>query len=111
MNVQDKRRQRKSLDSNIEKFEFKEEKETLPNLHSGFSEECSKLPGKSAFFLSIWFSGGQYKACLLDRESEEKAFFNIGEIYNVLAITETALEKDLLEWIPATEKTKGSWHN
>jgi len=111
MNVQDKRRQRQTVDANLDKFEFKEEKETLPNLHSGFSEECSKQPGKSAFFLSIWFSQGQYKACLLDRESEEKAFYNIGEIYNVLAITETALAKDLLEWIPATEKVKGSWHN
>ena len=111
MNVQDKRRQRKSQDSNIDKFEFTEEKKSLPNLHSGFSEECSKQPGKSAFFLSIWFSQGQYKACLLDRESEEKAFYNIGEIFDVLAITETALEKDLLEWIPAGQTTKGSWHN
>jgi hypothetical protein len=111
MNVQDMRRQRQSLDSNVNKFEFTQEKETLPNLHSGFSEECSKMPGKSAFFLSIWFSQGQYKACLLDRESQEKAFFNIGEIYDVLAVTEEALANDMLEWIPATEKTKGSWHN
>lgn len=111
MNVQDKRRQRKTQDANIDKFEFVEEKKNLPNLHSGFSEECSKMPGKSAFFLSIWFSAGQYKACLLDRESEEKAFFNIGELFDVLAITETALEKDLLEWIPSQEKGKGGWHN
>jgi len=111
MSVQDKRRERHSQDTNTDKFEFVDEKKTLPNLHSGFIEECKKQPGKSAFFLSIWFSQGQYKACLLDRESEEKAFFNIGEIYNVLAITETALEKDLLEWIPAGTNNKGSWHN
>ena len=111
MSVQDARTKRKQADSNLDRFEFKEEKETLPNLHSGFTEECSKQPGKSAFFLSIWFNNGQYKACLLDRESEEKCFFNIGELYNVLSIAETALAKELLEWIPAGNSSKGSWHN
>ena len=111
MSVQDQRRERQSQDANTDKFDFKEEKETLPYLHSGFTEECTKQPGKSAFFLSVWFSQGQYKACLLDRESQEKAFFNVGEIYNLLAVTETALMRDLLEWIPAGASTKGSWHN
>jgi len=110
MSVQDARAKRKQVDSNQDRFDFREEKESLPHVHSGFTEECTKQPGKSAFFLSIWFSNGQYKACLLDRESEEKAFFNIGELFNVLAITETALAKDLLEWIPAGSATKGSWH-
>jgi len=110
MSVQDARAKRKQVDSNQDRFEFKEEKESLPNLHSGFTEECSKQPGKSAFFLSLWFSNGQYKACLLDRESEEKAFYNIGELFNILSVTETALQQDLLEWIPAGNSTKGSWH-
>jgi hypothetical protein len=111
MSVQDQRRSRQTQDENSDKFEFKEEKATLPYLHSGFTEECANQPGKSAFFLSVWFSQGQYKALLFDRQSGEKAFYNIGELYNILAVTETALSRDLLEWIPATEKTKGSWHN
>ena len=110
MSVQDARSRRKSQEVNLDRFSFKEEKEALPNLHSGFTEECSKHTGKSAFFLSIWFNNGQYKACLLDRESEEKAFYNIGELFNILAITEEALRNDTLEWIPATTATKGSWH-
>ena len=111
MSVQEKRRERKSADVNLDKFEFTAEKEGLPNLHAGFTEECTKQQGKSAFFMSIWFSQGQYKACLLDRESEEKAFFNIGELLHAFSIAETALEKDLLEWIPANDRQKGSWHN
>ena len=111
MNVQDRRRDRQSQDSNLDKYEFNQERETIPNLHSGFIEECTKQPGKSAFFLSIWFSQGQYKGCLLDRQSEEKAFVNIGELFEVLAVLENALENDSLEWIPAQAGSKGSWHN
>jgi len=107
MSVQDARRERQSSGITQDRYEFHEEKKSIPLTHSGFIEECVSKPGKSAFFLSIWFTNGMYKGCILDRESNEKAFFDIGELMDVLGRLEQHLEQGTLEWLPATEPTRG----
>jgi len=102
MSVQESRKNRKEHGINNDRFGFQLERQEMPNLHSGFTEECSKLNGKSAFFLSVWFTGGQYKCCLLDRESNEKCFMDVGEITTMLTSLEKGLVDDTLEWIDAT---------
>ena len=78
-------------------------------LYSGFIEECTNKPGKSAFFLSVWFTNGQYKGCLLDREAGEKAFFDVGELLDVLGRIEQHLEQGTFEWLPATDNKRGGF--
>lgn len=105
MSVQESRANRKNLGSNLDRFDFTLEKKEIPNLHSGFTEECTKLMGKSAFFLSVWFNNGQYKCCLLDRESGEKCFMDIGEITTMLTSLEDGLRNETLDWIDAAHKS------
>lgn len=105
MSVQEARHNRKNLGSNLDRFEFALEKQEIPNLHSGFIEESTKQPGKSAFFLSVWFSNGQYKCCLMDRESNEKCFLDVGEITTMLTSLEDGLANQTLDWIDATTKS------
>ena len=105
MSVQDARANRKNLGTNVDRFEFLLEKQEMPNLHSGFTEESTRQPGKSAFFLSFWFNNGQYKCCLMDRESNEKCFLDVGEITTMLTSLEAGLVNDTLDWNDATLKS------
>ena len=109
MSVQEARRERQQQGTTIDRFEFKEEKRSIPLTHSGFIEECTNKPGKSAFFLSVWFTNGQYKGCLLDREAGEKAFFDVGELLDVLGRIEQHLEQGTFEWLPATDNKRGGF--
>jgi len=109
MSVQDARRDRQNQGITQDRYEFIEEKRSIPLTHSGFVEECQSKPGKSAFFLSIWFTNGGYKGCLLDREASEKAFFDIGELMDVLGKLEQHLEQGTFEWIPATDSRRGGF--
>ena len=105
MSVQESRAARKQQGARLDRFEFAAEKKELPNLHSGFTEESTKQPGKSAFFLSIWFTDGQYKCCLMDRESNEKCFVDVGELCTTFHVLEEGLCNETLGWIDATIKS------
>ena len=105
MSVQESRKNRKEHGANNDRFQFQVERKEIPNLHSGFIEESTHHPGKSAFFLSVWFSNGQYKCCLMDRQSNEKCFMDIGEITTLLTTLEDALVQDTLDWMDATVKS------
>lgn len=105
MNVQEAREARKRSEGNVDRHEFRDEKEHLPLLHSGFVECCTHDPAKSAFFLQIWFQNGEYRGCLLDREGEEKAFVTFGELMDTFAILQTHLDKFTLDWQPDKRKS------
>jgi len=109
MSVQEDREKRKRQGANLDRYEFKLEKQEIPSLHSGFTENCSKLQNKSAFFLSVWYTGGQYKCCLLDREANEKCFVDIGEITTLLTTLEDGLVNNTLDWIDASVSSARSF--
>lgn len=98
MDVQQAREARKKQEVSDDRYDFAEEKEHYPLLHSGFIEVCSQDLSKSAFFLSIWFANGSYRGILLDREGHEKAFFDAGRLVDVFAFLQEGLDKLTLDW-------------
>lgn len=104
MDVQQAREARKKSEATVDKHDFKDEKEHYPHLHSGFIELCTQNTSKSAFFLSIWFANGSYRGVLLDREGQEKAFFDSGRLVDVFAFLEEGLDKLTLDWQPDEKK-------
>jgi len=104
MDVAKAREARKKQEGNLDRHDFAEEKEHLPLLHSGFVECCTHDPSKSAFFVQIWFQNGEYRGCLLDREAEEKAFCNFGELMDTFSKLQDGLDKLTLDWVPDKRK-------
>lgn len=107
MSYADQRAQRLERDANQSLHDFDWEVKNVPLLHSGFLEPCKRDESKSTLFVSIWFSGGNYRLRIQDRELNEKAFLVVGTLCDAFANLEHALRENLLEWTPDDVRRNG----
>lgn len=74
------------------------EEETIPLLHSGFTEPTSKDPSKGTLTIQLFFSNGSYRIRIQDRERGEQAFLDCGSLNGCFERLEAALREAELDW-------------
>lgn len=104
MSYADKRKLRTADEANQDRHDFTWEEQNIPLLHTGFMERVSGAADKGTLFISFWFSNGEYKCRIQDRNVNEKAFFAAGTLVDVWTRIEAALEQWNLEWTPDNQR-------
>lgn len=109
MSYAERRKRSEDNDQSHYRHDFGWEEQQLPVLHSGFTEPVSKHPEKSRLFVSLFFANGSYRARIQDRETDEKAFLDVGTLREFLDKVESALANDALDWTPDRQSRNGTW--
>lgn len=107
MSYAEKRQKRKDSDVNLSRHDFDWEQERTPLLHDGFQEVCAGDSGRGVLFVSFWFANGSYRCRIQDRQSDEKAFLDVGTLEGSWERVEHALANDALDWTPDVKARNG----
>lgn len=103
------RESRQKDDANCDRFDFSWELESIPLLHSGMTETCRNNPAKSVLGLSIFFANGSYRVRIEDRQEDEKAFLELGNLREAWITIEAAIQENRLDWTPDSRRRNGTF--